>query len=54
MAWLGEETAPIADGELAPRCIKDVIEEQLFERRRDLFSELSIVFMDTTPSATPV
>ena len=48
MAWLGEETAAIADGELAPRCIKDVIEEQLFERRRDLFSELSIVFMDTT------
>src|SRR5512134_4125687 len=41
MAWLGEETAPIAAGELAPRCIKDVIEEQLFERRRDLFSELS-------------
>src|SRR5512132_3051641 len=48
MAWLGEETAAIADGELAPRCIKDVIEEQLFERRRDLFSELSVVFMDTT------
>ena len=48
MAWLGEETAPIADGELAPRCIKDVIEEQLFERHRDLFSELSVVFMDTT------
>src|SRR5512134_4066718 len=46
MAWLGEETAPIADGELAPRCIKDVIEEQLFERRCDLFSELSVVFMD--------
>lgn len=48
MAWLGEETAPIADGALAPRCVKDVIEEQLFERRRDLFSELSVVFMDTT------
>jgi hypothetical protein len=48
MAWLGEETAPIADGALAPRCIKDVVEEQLFERRRDLFSELSVVFMDTT------
>src|SRR5512133_2751320 len=48
MAWLGEETAPIADGALAPRCVKDVIEERLFERRRDLFSELSVVFMDTT------
>ncbi len=48
MAWLGEETGPAAQGALAPRCIKDVIEEQLFERRRDLFSELSVVFMDTT------
>ena len=24
------------------------MEERLFERRRDLFSELSVVFMDTT------
>src|SRR3954452_4604313 len=32
----------------APRCVKDQIEEALFARRRDLFSELSIVFMDTT------
>ena len=31
-----------------PRCVKDEIEERLFERRRDLFSELSVVFMDTT------
>jgi transposase len=48
MAWLGEETEPIADGALAPRCVKDRIEERLFARRRDLFSELSLVFMDTT------
>src|SRR5512134_3833034 len=48
MAWLGEETDPVAEGGLAPRCVKDRIEEQLFERRRDLFSELSLVFMDTT------
>ena len=48
MAWLGEENGPAADGALAPRCVKDVIEERLFERRRDLFSELSVVFMDTT------
>ena len=48
MAWLGEESVPAADGGLAPRCVKDVIEERLFERRRDLFSELSVVFMDTT------
>jgi Transposase DDE domain len=48
MAWLGEETGPVADGALAPRCVKDRIEEELFDRRRDLFSELSLVFMDTT------
>jgi hypothetical protein len=48
MAWLGEETGPVAKGARAPRCVKDLIEERLFERRRDLFSELSLVFMDTT------
>jgi Transposase DDE domain len=48
MAWLGEEIAPAAAGALAPRCIKDLLEERLFERRRDLFSDLSLVFMDTT------
>ena len=49
MAWLGE---PLADqsgaSELAPRCRKDLVEEDLFARRRDLFAELSVVFMDTT------
>ena len=45
MAWLGEEIEP---GDLAPRCVKDLIEEALFERRRDLFSDLGVVFMDTT------
>jgi len=48
MTWLGEEIVPTAAGALAPRCIKDLIEERLFERRRDLFSDLSLVFMDTT------
>ena len=48
MAWLGEEIVPAAAGALVPRCIKDLIEERLFERRRDLFSDLSLVFMDTT------
>jgi Transposase DDE domain len=48
MAWLGEEIAPAGAEALAPRCIKDLIEERLFERRRDLFSDLSLVFMDTT------
>ena len=31
-----------------PRCCKDRVEEELFARRRDLFAELSVVFMDTT------
>ena len=48
MAWLGEEIARPGADALAPRCIKDLIEERLFERRRDLFSDLSLVFMDTT------
>jgi transposase len=48
MAWLGEEMEEKAEGALAPRCVKDVIEEKLFDRRRDLFTDLSAVFMDTT------
>ena len=49
MAWLGE---PLTDqtgaSGLAPRCRKDLVEEERFARRRDLFAELSVVFMDTT------
>src|SRR4028119_99872 len=51
MAWLGEELPANQQGgatPFAPRTIKDLIEERLFERRRDLFSELSVVFLDTT------
>ena len=48
MAWLGEEMEEKSDGALAPRCVKDLIEEKLFDRRRDLFTDLSAVFMDTT------
>jgi hypothetical protein len=51
MAWLGEELAEDQqDGAtpFAPRCLKDVVEEELFARRRDLFSTLDLVFMDTT------
>jgi hypothetical protein len=48
MAWLGEELEEKPAGALAPRCVKDVIEEKLFDRRRDLFTDLSAVFMDTT------
>jgi len=51
MAWLG---SPLVSEEqagatpFAPRCIKDVIEEKIFARNRDLFTELNIVFLDTT------
>ena len=49
MAWLGEPLADQADAtSFSPRCIKDLIEEALFARRRDLFSELELVFFDTT------
>jgi transposase len=48
MAWLGEEIEPAVAGALAPRCTKDLVEERLFDRRRDLFSDLAVVFMDTT------
>lgn len=48
MGWLGEVVEEAPAGARAPRTTKDVIEERLFERRRDLFSELSLVFIDTT------
>ena len=52
MAWLGEELPEDqqqADKTpFAPRCTKDRIEEALFARRRDLFTELQLVFFDTT------
>src|SRR6516165_12837433 len=51
MAWLGEELpAKEQDGRtpFAPRCLKDVVEERLFAHRRDLFTRLDLVLMDTT------
>jgi hypothetical protein len=51
MAWLGEELPePEQDARtpFAPRCTKDLVEERLFAHRRDLFSRLDLVFMDTT------
>ena len=51
MAWLGEQLpADQQQGfsKLVPRCTKDVIEEKLFARRQDLFSQLDVVFFDTT------
>jgi len=52
MAWLGEEL-PVSEQEadptpLAKRCVKDQIEELLFQHRRDLFTDLDLVFFDTT------
>lgn len=49
MGWLGEPLATAASKEpLALRTRKDLIEEALFERRRDLFTQLDLVFFDTT------
>ena len=49
MAFLG---APLTDqsaaSALAPRCNKDLIEEDIFKTWRDLFSGLELVFFDTT------
>jgi transposase len=51
MAWLGEELPQDQQKDrtpFAPRCIKDRIEEQVFAHRRDLFTDLQLVFFDTT------
>lgn len=56
MAWLGETLPEQADQESAEpdeaaRCqryVKDALEEDLFCRRRDLFTGLDLVFFDTT------
>ena len=48
VAWLGEELEPTDGSAFAPRCVKDVVEGRLLERRRDLFSDFSASFMDTT------
>jgi len=49
MAFLGSEINPEGQKTLGmPRCVKDLIEEELFERRRDLFTEVDLVFFDTT------
>jgi hypothetical protein len=51
MAWLGEELPEERQDHatpFSPRTVKDEIEEALFARHRDLFTDLSVVFMDTT------
>ena len=54
MAWLGEKLPDKKQHGCtpsAPHCVKDLIEERLFQYRRDLFSRLDLVFMDTTSLA---
>jgi hypothetical protein len=51
MAWLGEEldaSQQAGATPFSPRCTKDLIEESLFGRHRELFTGLSLVFFDTT------
>lgn len=49
MAFLGEELPDQTNaGPFTPRCNKDLIEEDIFFHRRDLFTELDLVFFDTT------
>ena len=49
MGWLGEPLAEQPAGQrLGTRCYKDLIEEELFDRQRGLFSGLELVFFDTT------
>jgi transposase len=51
MAWLGESLD--CEGQqgrtpYAPRCVKDLVEENLFLARRQLFTQVALVFFDTT------
>ena len=48
MGWLGEILDDDEPGTRFARRIKDRIEEELFDRRRDLFTALDLVFFDTT------
>jgi transposase len=49
MAFLGTELSDQSKASrFSPRCVKDLIEDELFFCRRDLFAELDLVFFDTT------
>ena len=48
MAFLDEAIEELEKPTGAVRCTKDLVEEALFERRRDLFTEVELVFFDTT------
>jgi hypothetical protein len=48
MAWLGEGLADQQGRGLVPRTNKDLIEEQLFAKRRSLFNDVGLAIFDTT------
>lgn len=48
MEWLGHRMRQLGSDHFSQRCVKDEIEEKLFARNRDLFSEMELVFFDTT------
>lgn len=48
MDWLGQTIIQLGSDHFSHRCRKDLIEEELFLRKQDLFSELELVFFDTT------
>src|SRR6266852_603823 len=51
MGWLGQvlpEDQQQGSSNLVPRSTKDILEEHLFSRGRDLFTEVEVVFFDTT------
>ena len=48
MSWLGEELADQQGRGLAPRTNKDLVEERLFAKRRDLFNDVGLAIFDTT------
>src|ERR1700712_5169751 len=48
MAWLGEQLADQQGSGLVPRTNKDLIEEQLFAKRRNLFNDVGLAIFDTT------
>jgi transposase len=49
MAFLGEEIPDqYGSTPFSPRCMKDMIEEIIFDTNRDLFTDVDLVFFDTT------
>jgi transposase len=51
MRWLGEELGLAQQSyatPFSPRCTKDELEEYLFAKNQDLFSDMTMMFFDTT------